>query len=98
MKIAYDKSAAKPTWYTLWLSARDTYDWAHKPGARWPCSTLSDHRAMVQVDTNGLCDLTIDGKDEGDIDGNELDAIVADHLPLALRHLWPCWELSGKVA
>jgi hypothetical protein len=86
--------AMRYTGYTLWLSARDTYDWARKPGAAWPCSTLEDHRVMVQVDSNGLCDLTIDGRspaDNADIDGTELNAIVADHLPANYRHLWPTW-------
>ena len=78
--------------YTLWLSATDTYNWAHKPGAHWPCSDLSGHRACVCVDSNGLCDLTIDGKYDQDCSGNELSAIVADHLPASYRHLWPVWE------
>jgi hypothetical protein len=78
--------------YTMQLSARDTYDWAHRSGAAWPCSTLSDHRVMVCVDSNGLCDFTLDGRTDGDVDGNELDACVSDHLPKDLRHLWPVWE------
>jgi hypothetical protein len=61
----------------VWLSARDTYDWAHRPGASWPCSTLSDHRIMAEVQGDNLVDFTIDGK-MGDCDGNELDAILAD--------------------
>ena len=84
-----------PTSYTLWLSARDTYNWATRPNAIWPCSTLRDHRVMVQVDSNGLCDLTIDGRMPDDPDlgaGGELEAIVSDHLPASLRHLWPTWE------
>lgn len=77
--------------YTLWLSARDTHAWATRPGSRWPCSTLADHRVVVEVDRNGLCGLAIDGRD-GDCDGNELDAIVSDHLPPAARRFWPTWE------
>jgi hypothetical protein len=89
MRIAYAKK--NPIGYTMWLSARDTYDWATKPGSDWPCSECSDHRIMVQCDSNGLCDFTLDGR-EGEMDGTELDAIVADHLPPALRHLWPVWD------
>ena len=76
--------------YTMELSARDTYDWAHKPGAAWPGSMLADRRAVVVVDSNGLCDLSIDGgRGEQDIDGSELAAIVRDFLPKEARHLWP---------
>ncbi len=81
--------------YVLKLSARETYDWAHRPDCSWPCSTLSDRRVVVEVDSNGLCDIAIDGKypDESqDYDGHELDAIVSDHLPQEARHLWPTWE------
>jgi hypothetical protein len=79
------------TGYTLWLSARDTYDWASKLDAVWPGSTLSDHRLMVSVDSNGLCELTLDGH-QFNADGHELDAVVSDHLPAAYRHLWPVWS------
>lgn len=80
--------------YVMWLSARDTYDWAHRAGASWPCSQLSNHRAVISVDSNGLCDLAIDGSWEKiqDIDEHELAACVSDHLPEDLRHLWPTWE------
>lgn len=83
--------------YAMWLSARDTYDWAHKPGATWPCSTLSNKRCLVVVDTNGLCDFTVNGRDvyerdASDIDGTELDAIVSDHLPDDMRQYWPTWN------
>ena len=86
MRIRKDKNG-----YVLWLPARDTYDWAHRPDASWPCSTLSGNRVMVVVDSNGLCDLTSNGHGADDIDGHELEAIVADHLPADLRRLWPVW-------
>jgi hypothetical protein len=78
----------------MWLSARNTYNWATQHGQSWSPSTLSNHRLMVVVDNNGLVDIAIDGKDtmDMDIDGHELHAIIADHLPKDLRHLWPCWE------
>jgi hypothetical protein len=83
--------------YTIWLSAYDTYEWAHKPDAWWPCSTLSDKRFMAVVDANGLCDLTVNGRDAPDtIDGAELDAIVADHLPKNARQFWPVWDLEAR--
>lgn len=68
---------------TLWVSARDTYDWAHRIGAAWPCSTLSGKRFVATFDTNGLLDLTVNGRypsESLDIDGNELSAICSDLL------------------
>jgi len=82
--------------YQLWLSANDTYNWAHKAGASWPCSTLSNHRVWILVDENGLLDITLDGKDthNKDIDGTELDAIVSDFLPESLHQFWPVWKFD----
>jgi hypothetical protein len=85
-----------PIGYIMKLSANDTYLWAHKPGAIWPCSQLSGKRLVVCVDDNGLCDISINGRDS-DCDGNELDAITADHLPEDLRHLWPVWETKKQL-
>ena len=70
----------------MWLSKNDTHQWARK----WPCSTISNKRLAVSVDSNGLCDLAVNSK-SGDVDGSELEAIVTDHLPEGLRHLWPIW-------
>lgn len=64
----------------LWASARDTEDWATRPGASWPCSTLRGRRFFAAFDDNGLCELTVDGKDADDIDGHELSACCADML------------------
>ena len=43
----------------VWLSANDTYEWAHRSGSAWPCSELSDHRVFAEFDDNGLLDMTI---------------------------------------
>ena len=71
----------------LWASARDTYDWAHKIGGAWPCSTLSDKRFYAAFDDNGLLGLTVNGRDEFDVDAHELSACAADLI-----------EASGKVS
>ncbi|WP_425398626.1 hypothetical protein [Aeoliella sp.] len=73
--------------YTLCLSAAETARW----GDAWPCSTLAGSRLTVAVDRNGLFDLLVNGR-SANVDGHELDAIVADHLTGPYRHLWPCWE------
>ena len=83
------------TGFVLWASADDTHHWARKPGAAWPCSTLSGHRFMAVFDTNGLLDLTVDGRDApDDIDGHELSAIVADLAGEKLPKDHPCWFVA----
>ena len=64
----------------LWLSANDTYNWAHKSGAIWPGSVLSGHRLYAEFDKTGdLIDYTIDGKTEYCPQG-EFGAITSDYL------------------
>lgn len=43
--------------------------------------------ASVRMDRREVEPLNMDA----DVDGNELDACVSDHLPQAYRHLWPVW-------
>lgn len=89
--------------FKLWLSENDIYDWTHRPNDSWPCSTLSGHRLFVEYDSNGLCDLTIDGEyADGEyglyrdqwIDGHELSSIVADHIGPYLPPGHPCWFVA----
>ena len=85
------KLTPTPSGYTLRLSAQETWDWAIGHG--WPGSMLSGRRVRLEVDSNGLCDLAIDGgRGDQDCPSEELNALVSDHLPAAFRHLWPCWE------
>lgn len=79
-------------YYQLCLSSNETYTWATKVNASWPCSQLKGHRLRVTVDQNGILDYAIDGQYK-DIDDNELTACVADHLPDNCKHLWPCWKM-----
>ena len=62
------------TGFTVWLSASDTYDWA----PCWPCSTLKDKRLKAEYDSNGLLDLTVNGKYPDSIDASEMSAVVSD--------------------
>ena len=90
--------AANGSGYTMWLSATDTGNWANKVGAAWPCSTVAHHRLVVCVDSNGLCDLSSDSRPVEEFNSNELKAIVADHLPEHLKHLWPTWAEKARTA
>jgi hypothetical protein len=81
--------------YTLWLSANDTYNWAHRPRHRWPCSTLSNKRLRIDVDNSGLSDLTVNGKPNLDnIDAIEFDALVSHFtVNTEAMGLWPIWAV-----
>lgn len=82
-----------PHGVTLWLSADDTYRWAHKSGASWPCSTLSGKRLCASFDSKGLCVLTINGRD-GDCDASEFNAITSDHLAAKLSKTNPAYFVA----
>ena len=73
----------------LWLSANDTYNWATRPRATWPCSELAGKRLFAEFDRGGLIDLAIDGR-TGDCPAHELTAIVSDHLRGKLPTGHPC--------
>jgi hypothetical protein len=65
----------------IWLSPNETQAWAHRPGAAWPCSFLSNRRLYAEFDSNGLCDLLINsGRGDQDCPNDEFSAIVSDHL------------------
>jgi hypothetical protein len=73
----------------LWLSANDTYCWATRPRACWPCSELSVKRLLVEYDRGGLVDMAVNGR-IGDCPAHELTAIVSDHLGGKLPAGHPC--------
>jgi len=66
----------------IWLSARDTTNWANRPSALWPCSTIAGHRLFAEFDKDGnLLDYTIDGRNDQHtdaIDVTEFNAITDD--------------------
>lgn len=76
----------------LWLSAEDTYRWANKPGATWPCSVLSGKTLFAKFSNGDLVDHTIDSKDGVDVPGDEFDAITSDFLT------WTCPRCAHQNA
>ena len=62
----------------IWISANETYAWAHRIGERWLCSTLSGKRVFAEFDDGDLVDATVDGKSDYDFDVFEFNAIIAD--------------------
>ena len=79
--------------FCLWLSASDTWAWAHRPGSVWPCSSLAGRRLFVAFDRSGLEVLTIDGK-PGDCCHRELSAIVAHYAAEKLDTDHPAWFVA----
>ena len=64
----------------IWASARDTYNWANRPGESWPCSVLSDNRLFVELHKGDLVDIALNGYDTCMVDINELNAFIEDAL------------------
>lgn len=90
---------------TVWVSADDTHRWAHKPGANWPCSTLSGKRFVACFDARGnLVDFSVNGRsDHGFVDAYELDAILKDLIgsahpePRKTSIVDGCWSIIPEV-
>lgn len=74
MKIKKEGNTTK-----IWLSSNDTFRWAERPNAKWPCSTLSDRRIYVELDKNkDIIDIKINGKPRREIDSHELRCCLND--------------------
>ena len=73
------------------------YDWAHRPGAAWPCSELARCEDIrVQFDTGGLVELVTHPADIGeasDLTGDELSAWSSDVLRDVLPREHPAYEV-----
>lgn len=81
--------------FTVWISADETYWWANESGNMWPCSQLAGHRVRATFDTNGLLDYAVDGgRYRDDIDGNEFNALIADHVSKRLTPDHPCYFIT----
>ena len=68
----------------IWISANETYAWAHKIGKNWPCSTLSGKRVFAEINDGDLVDIVIDGKSDYDCDVFEFNAMIADFTEIIL--------------
>jgi hypothetical protein len=65
----------------LWLSEEDTYQWANRPGAAWPCSFLSGKTLFAEFFQGDLVDVAVDGSSNiEEFIGDEFDAITSDFL------------------
>lgn len=71
----------QPT-YKVWLSANDTYAWAHAPNKTWPCSVLSGKSLFAEFCHGDLVDVRLNGKavNNGmEIPFDEFNAIIEDY-------------------
>jgi hypothetical protein len=92
MRIDYWEGGLK-----IWLSARETHDWANKPGKSWPCSTLADHRLFAEFGANGdLVNMAIDERSDIDCPADEFNAIMADYLPNGVVEIYPNGDPFGS--
>jgi hypothetical protein len=82
-----------PQSVVLLVSASETYAWAHRPHAVWPCSQLAGHRFRAAFDQGGLVEFTIDGRD-GDVDAGEFNAISYDFLVDKLPPEHPAYDVA----
>lgn len=65
----------------VWLSANDTYQWATRPGASWPCSALESKVVFAEFDGKGdLVDHNLVEKGLEDCSGDEFNACLTDHI------------------
>lgn len=73
MKIKKTKNTTQ-----VWISSNETFKWARRPNAQWPCSTLADRRIFVELASNGdLVDIKINGKNpKNNIDSHELNSLL----------------------
>ena len=77
--IAGNQRTTKTT--KLWLTAQDTYTWANRPGALWPCSTLAGKTLYAEFDGPDLVAMSVDdGHGDQDIPADEFNAITSDFL------------------
>ena len=77
----------------LWLSANDTYEWAHKSGEVWPCSRLSGKAVYIEIEksSDNIIEIKVNGRVPGNRvidDHSELYALVGDKLKEA-NIVWP---------
>lgn len=64
----------------LWLSANDTYNWAHKTETCWPCSFLAGKRLFAEFVDGDLIDIAVNGCHTRDVPSDEFNAITSDFM------------------
>jgi hypothetical protein len=102
----YGTVTIHPTVVAVSGTGAQFYDWANRPGAAWPCSTLRHYGQVVAwFDANGLVDLqgynadADDGYDTSDIAGDELSAWTSDVLAGCLPADHPAYPVAvGQFA
>lgn len=65
----------------VWISSSETWRWANRINAKWPCSTLADKRIYMELDKHdNIVDIKINGRYSSKIDGHELRSCINDLL------------------
>lgn len=73
--------------YRMVITEEQRNAWANRPNLRWPNALLrgpitieADKKGLIAIEPSAIPSLA------------ELEALVSDHLPPELRHLWPTYE------
>ncbi len=96
----YGSVSITPNGVRIDANQSQLYDWAHRPGASWPCSTLDDLESIsAAFDANGLVDLEQDPPYDyetgaGEIMGDELNAWSSDVLRDVLPKDHPAYYVT----
>lgn len=83
-----------PDGVAIHADENDTYNWARKPGACWPCSELSGKSVAATFDRSGLLYLRVSDDERNEIEdvpSNEFNAFCADVCRKVLPKDHPCW-------
>lgn len=83
--------------FTIWLSKRDTHQWAMRSR---PGSELSGRRIRAKFDTSGLRDFTINGRRPDGwlhITDDERNACLADHIEANLPKDHLCYGIACAI-
>jgi hypothetical protein len=89
----YGEATINPDSVTVEASAYELYDWAHRPGASWPCSTLARLDSIrATFDRGGLVGIDHPGAD--DVPGDEFNAWTSDVLRDVLGPGHPVWFVT----
>ncbi len=83
-----------PDCVKVWITAGETWAWAHRPGDSWPGSDLAGRRVFAEFDRNGIVDLAVDGSSEWDGTATELSACCSDHLAKRLPKAHPAYFVA----
>lgn len=83
MKTPFGKLDKVGCEWSVRATRDELYEWAHRPGASWPCATLRRGVWARFNDDNGALGDLVDTNAGENVDGNEFSAWACDVFALA---------------